>query len=427
MLLPLCLSVIVFASGAAAQTASVQVGPQIDSLNAAARAGDFARALRHVHTALELEPANIPLLDQLVRTRGRLRDSLGVIAALERTLPLGGARPVLTDPIFAFMSSNRRFQQLGARLERTLASLHRSETVRVLEPGVDLGEGISASTSAARESGAVTLFGGGLPRGGVTRLRLTQDSATASTVLETGGSPLGMKVDARGDLWANLSFPAPDGPTRSEVVVIDVGRGAITRRIRSPADGQSHLFNDLSLASDGTVYLTDSDASKVYMLPNGTRDSTGMVRAFFEGAGDVRGTNGIAVTSDGRRLYVAHLFGIDVWQLRSGVRSRVRTRSSWPIGSADGLYTCGGALVAVQTLPGADRVLWIDVDPARARVRRWRVLEQTSRAEGTLSTGTVVGRHFYFHVSRRGAPAAGSETPGPVHTVVKRVRLPRAC
>lgn len=423
----LCLVAILLSSNAGAQGPAASLGPQIDSLNAAARAGDFVRALRHVEIAVALQPANIPILDQLVRTRGRLRDSLGVLAALERILPDGGTRPVRGDPIFTFMASNARFVELGARLDRTLRSTGSVETVRVLNPGVGLGEGIAARPPVAGDSGTLTIFGGGGARGGVTRLRLSADGASTSTAVETGGSLLGMKVDARGHLWANVSYPMPEGRTRSEVVVIDVGRGAITRRMRSPSDGRSHLFNDLALAPDGTVYVTDSDASTVYVVRAGTRDSIGDVEVFFSGAEDVRGTNGVATSPDGRWLYVAHLFGLEVWHLASGQRSRVQTRVGWPVESFDGLYACGSALVGVQTLPGADRIVWLEMDSMRRRVRQWRVLAQTRQADGVLSTGAPVGRHLYVHLRRTAAPGVGGDATAPVRTVLQRVRLPRAC
>ena len=413
------------ASAAHAQPPALGLAAHVDSLNAATRAGDFARALAHVEAALRVLPGDVPLLDQLVRTHGRLRDSAGVLRSLDQALPVGGIRPVLTDSIFGFMAADPRFQALGAGVDRTLAPLGRPDTVAVLGGAERLGEGIAADL---RDPAGLTLYVGARTAGGrILRVRPGPTGTVVSTLVDsTGAQVLGMRTDGRGQLWANLTFATPGEPARSELVVVRLATGEIVRRYRSPADGRAHLFNDVAFGPDGSAYVTDTERRAVYVVPAGSRATE--VGVFSAGDADFPWPNGIAVSPDGTWLYVAHLGGVDAWRLATGARQRVATTRAWPLESFDGLYACSGALVAVQALPGVDRVVWLELDSTGTRVRTQQVLDQAPDARRSLSTGAPVGDAFYYHtrpvVVRERAPGAAPAEP---ETVLHRVPLPRRC
>ena len=76
-----------------------------------------------------------------------------------------------------------------------------------------------------------------------------------------------------------------------EVVSIDVKKGQITAHVK--VDGAQFL-NDLATASDGTVYVSDSNLSRIYAVKDGKSS------VFVEGADVVEQPNGLLV--DGDRL-----------------------------------------------------------------------------------------------------------------------------
>lgn len=76
-----------------------------------------------------------------------------------------------------------------------------------------------------------------------------------------------------------------------EVVSIDIKKGQIKAHVK--VEGAQFL-NDLATASDGTVYVSDSNLSRIYVVKDGTSS------VFVEGADVVEQPNGLLV--DGDRL-----------------------------------------------------------------------------------------------------------------------------
>ena len=109
-------------------------------------------------------------------------------------------------------------------------------------------------------------LGGDLERDGMVELRRDGSIRPFAEAADIDGRVLGLKIDARrGLLWGvaftRLPRPAGDtaqGPARSIVFALELPGGRLVRRIPSPAEGASHLFNDLVLGRDGRVYFTYS-------------------------------------------------------------------------------------------------------------------------------------------------------------------------
>jgi sugar lactone lactonase YvrE len=130
-----------------------------------------------------------------------------------------------------------------------------------------------------------------------------------------------------------------------EVVSIDIKKGQIMAHVK--VDGAQFL-NDLATAPDGTVYVSDSNALRIYVVKDGKSS------VFVEGADTVETPNGLLV--DGDRLIlgtvgypgrgrgsaqVGHLFAFD---RKTKQRSRITVS---PVGGIDGIELdgAGGLLV----------------------------------------------------------------------------------
>lgn len=93
------------------------------------------------------------------------------------------------------------------------------------------------------------LFYTGLQDGRIVRFRLEEDGERSETFVTTGGRPLGMQFDARGNLVVADAFKgllsiAPDGRISVLVNAID------GKRIR--------FADDLDIAGDGTIWFSDA-------------------------------------------------------------------------------------------------------------------------------------------------------------------------
>ncbi len=195
--------------------------------------------------------------------------------------------------------------------------------------------------------------------------RFCGSNRTACTVelVESGGdglwSVLGMKVDARrGALWVCSSAGSRFAGQRgwAGLFKYDPETGRLLAQYVLDSRGGPHFFNDLAVSPDGTVYVTDTERGEVYRLrPNGRHLETFLVPRQF------REPNGIAVSSDGRRLFVAdESAGIAVVDLRTRVCRPLGRASSMNLAGIDGLYVTAGALVAVQNAAGTERILRLD-------------------------------------------------------------------
>ena len=133
---------------------------------------------------------------------------------------------------------------------------------------------------------------------------------------------LGMAVDAGSDsLWvasAAAPFmralqPEEAGTTLLARIDLQQGRTAQTWRLAGPG-----LLNDLALAADGTVYVTDSQGGTVHRLSPSGR---GLEPLFA--AGTFEGPNGIAAL-EADTLVVADFHGL--WLVTGASRDRASKR-----------------------------------------------------------------------------------------------------
>ena len=122
---------------------------------------------------------------------------------------------------------------------------------------------------------------------------------------------------------------------RNAVLIYDLGRG---RRVARHDVAEALQLNDVAVAADGTLYVTDSAAGSIYRMRPGERRLT-----LFGTARAARGANGIAVAPDGT-VYVTLSTGIGRVDPRDGSLVRLPQPDSVVSGGIDGLYWHEGDL-----------------------------------------------------------------------------------
>lgn len=206
---------------------------------------------------------------------------------------------------------------------------------------------------------------------------------------------LGMVVDAATDsLWvasAAAPFMAEAKPEEAGTAMlarIDLATG----RVVASYPHRGGLLNDLALAGDGTVYVTDSAGGAVLRLPPGGRALEPHVPS-----GTLEGPNGIVVL-DGGDLLVADFHGLSLLEVGSAGRVVHRRLASPPgtyLGGIDGLARSGGRLVAIQNLAGRGRVWRLEVDRS-ARSVGAKLLLRGHPDFRNPTTGAIAGNQFLF-------------------------------
>jgi hypothetical protein len=331
---------------------------------------EIEKTLAELDAALAARPGDQVLM--LLRaayseTAGRTDEALTFLERLDASgwdVPLPSAR-------FQKLSADYRFQELAARIEARSPRVKQSEVAFTI-PAPDLiPEGIAVDPATG------TFYVGSIRKRTILAIDRDGDVRTFVPAQRDGLSGvLGMKVDIeRGVLWATSSWSeGMEGYTdadrgRSELTAFALADGSMRRRIAFAGGGEPHLLNDIAIASDGTVYVTDSLAGAVWRVPAD--------RDVFEPVvpvGSFAYPNGIVLTASGQ-LLVAHGSGIAKVDPASGNVTRFANAPGMPLAGIDGLLLHGRTLLAVQNGLGAPRLVAIELDETASRATKLTVLE----------------------------------------------------
>ena len=170
-------------------------------------------------------------------------------------------------------------------------------------------------------------------------------------------------------MWAD-SFS--DGG-RTELLHFDANGKLLGRY--NPEGSSKHGFNDLVIRKNGEVITTDSLANSVYRFdPNArTFKILAVHRPLFY-------PNGIALSSDDQRLYVADSLGVVIVDLASGASRDVDPGLRSTLAGIDGLYWHNGSLIGIQNGIGSPRVVAFRLSSDGLHVTRVRVAREQRHA-----------------------------------------------
>jgi sugar lactone lactonase YvrE len=371
-------------------------------------AGDSEGWLRHGRATLNRAPEHPDLLISVARAlaaNGRIDESL---VHLEQAIDRGAGFDPMTLPEFKDISGNTRLAALAERARRNQASVSPAEVYLIVEETGVEPEGIAWDADTER------LFIGSL-NGAI--WQIAKDKAmTRFAGPETGlREVLGLKVDRdRRLLWAVTGvFPdlfAPQGEPKKDlgltgVIAFALETGKPTRVCWLDERPALHGFNDLALARNGDVYVSDSTAGAIYRLPDGACRLERLIQDSRMGF-----PNGIALSADESRLYVAHIEGLSVLDLKAGRRTQLAVPVDATVNSMDGLVSDGADLIGVQPSPYLARAIRIRLRDDGLAVREVTTLGSRPPAGLSQTTGTIAAAHYFSVASAPDASAPGAET-----------------
>ena len=177
-----------------------------------------------------------------------------------------------------------------------------------------------------------------------------------------------------------------------EVVGLDLASGEVTSRVKIEG---AQFLNDLATGPDGTVYVSDNRASRIYAILDGE------VSVFAEGD-VVEVPNGLLV--DGNHLVVGsmsqstgedsepgHLFGLDLTTKEKTVLS------SESIGTIDGVESDGhGGYIVTNVLAGL--AVHVDASGATQTIKNFEGLVAADLAYDTARKQIIVPHLFQNQV-----------------------------
>jgi sugar lactone lactonase YvrE len=233
----------------------------------------------------------------------------------------------------------------------------------------------------------------------------------------------GIHVDSlRGILWAasNARFDTPADSTPSALFAFDARTGAFRHRVAIPATG-AHFLNDITTTRDGTVFVTDSRAGRVWTA----RPDERTLRD-FGAIGPLLAPNGITVSDNGAVVFVADADHIRGHELSTGRTWRLAQPDSVGTSGIDGLAFHGGALIAHHPL-AFWRVARYPLDASLRRITGRSLIEANTPDSRTATTGEIVGDGYVFignsQIDRMNQRQIDVATMQPIR--IYRVALPR--
>jgi hypothetical protein len=388
---------------------------------AALEAKDAKAALPDLQAAADFFRKDPDVLVALAKAEALSGHPDGAIAALQRAVPLGGGAGSDTDPAFASISERPAFRALLPAIRENGKPVSNATRAFTLSEKDLIPEGI------AWDPASRTLFVGSLAKNKI--VAISADGKVRDFVpsgREGLHRVLGMKVDpSRKSLWvctAEADAPGGNATRKSWLIRFDLATGRAAQTLASPTGG-THLFNDIAIEKDGGLFLTDSEEGTVYRLRAGKNELE-----VFQPPGRFFYPNGIALSDDGRFLYVAHVLGVSAWEPASGRTFDVPAPDDVTLIGIDGLSFYRGALVAVQNGMEPHRIAYFPLAKSLDRVTGIRILERGNRDFEIPTTGAVAGDAYYFIANSqlRALGPDGVKDPGkrkPV--VILRLDLPR--
>src|SRR6266513_616259 len=231
-------------------------------------AGRYPDYLNYAQKVAERAPDHPGVIYAVARGYALVGKPAAALRWLRRLADLGVTRDVDSDSAFAGLRASPTFRAVRARLQGNRAPMVRGALAFAL-PDSDL-----LPEALAHDPITKGWLVGSLAKRKI--IRLAQDR-TASDFISNDEllRVVGIHVDsARALLWfatwaprAAASTPPNEIVSQTRLFKCDLRTGHIMRRYVPPDSGRGHLFNDLAIAANGDVFITDTDQGSVYRVP----------------------------------------------------------------------------------------------------------------------------------------------------------------
>jgi sugar lactone lactonase YvrE len=308
---------------------------------------------------------------ELARVQGWGKQWPEAVQWLQKAVDFRAGFDPSRDSVFTELRSTREFEAILAVVrEATPPVLHSTRAFTI-------AEGDLVPESMAWDPASRRFYFGSMRKGKIVRCSPAGECATFAEGL---GVVLGLKVSGR-TLWA-LS----NSNTESALLAYDLPSGRLLHR--NTVTGPGHNFNDLAIAPAGDVYFTDTRAAAVWRLRNGALEKL---------PGRFNAANGIAISPDGRLLYVSTFpDGITVVNLKTGAAAPIARPANFSLAMIDGLYFDRGSLIAIQNGYMTPRVIRCRLRSGLRAIESCEVLERRNPLFDGITTGVIVDGQLYY-------------------------------
>ena len=205
---------------------------------------------------------------------------------------------------------------------------------------------------------------------------------------------IGMEVDPdRRQLWACSAWTRRKKPSGkmdqySGIYKFNLDNGKLIKKYLLQ-DTLDRLVNDITIHSNGTAFITESLQGKVFMIQP-EKDSLEL----FVDSDHYYYANGITLSDNEKKLFVAHFSGIDQINLNTLEVNRLKTPNNITLGAIDGLAFFNNSLIAHQSNLGG--VFRYYLDENQDSIASVNVIESSNPYFEIPTTGEIAGNEYYY-------------------------------
>jgi sugar lactone lactonase YvrE len=336
---------------------------------------EFNAELKNLKKMLDVPGDHATVTYALARTYAAGGQWPEAIEWLNKSLALDAGIDPSPDKVFQKLRGTAEFSEVREKARAATPPVVRSRIAFSVEEDDLAAEGIAYDARRQR-----------FYIGSTAKHKIVECTAAGEcrTFAEGLGEVLGIKIAPDGSVWAASNteedsglfhFAAPSGKLQRKYTL-----------------GKGHVFNDLAITAQGDVFATDTRAGTVYFLSHAA-NRLELLRA------DLRevNANGIALSDDGRKLYVsAFPDGITVIDVATRASRPIGHPENLCLGAIDGLSFYKGSLIAIQNGVVADRIARFDLTPDGNSIAGSQVLERRHPQWDGITTGAIAAGWYYY-------------------------------
>lgn len=251
---------------------------------------------------------------------------------------------------------------------------------------IELPEAVGATEGVAVDPATGRVFVGDLGNGDVWVGGIDGTPFELFAAAPSRSQAIGLAVDAAGDRLLIATG------TSGTLDVHGLADGGYITSIELPVESGS-LINDVVVADDGVVYVSDSGLPRIYRIAANTNEAELWVDYATGGveATQLEGLQGNGLVVDDNWLLVAHMATGTLLRIERGSGDLTSLAVDDPAGGVgrDGLARCGDRLFGVeiaQLAGGPDRI-WLNTvsEGAESIVAAGEILDETFASPSTIA------------------------------------------
>ncbi len=352
-------------------------------------AEDWTAAEMNWKKLAEMAPGHPRVFYHLARVQAKQEKMKAARASLELAIDLGLAVD-LEDALFTVIRDLPQFEELEKKNKDLKKPLIRSVTAFEIQEADLIPEGI------AYDAEADVFYVGSIRKNKIVKVNAKGDVSAFATSEQDGlMGVVGMEVDAkRRLLWVCNGYMgpgskgfSPDKDRTTALHLYDLNSGKLKKRFQ--IEGKGHYLNDLTVASNGAVYISDSETTAIYTA----KPDSSELEIFLESP-ETTMVNGVTLSDDEKWLYVAAIDGLKAIDMETRKIHVMKAPPKTALTGIDGLYAYGQRLLAVQN--GLNRTVAFELTPNGGDISRAQVLDFNHPQFSIPTTGAIAGEYFFL-------------------------------